>query len=94
MSVDIHDHFRAGPDAPTPAGVYRVVGTDAGTVTLLRVADGAGRREHSGTVEHVDRETLAEAFERAENPDAGFSPSALLAPFTTLPKALRHWLGF
>jgi len=92
MSVDTHDHFRADADTPVPAGVYRVVGTGE-TVTLLRVADEAGRRENSGTVEHVDWETLAEAFERAENPDAGFSLSSLLAPFTTLPKAVRHWLG-
>jgi hypothetical protein len=92
MSVDVYDHVRVGTDAPVPAGTYRVVGTGE-TVTLLRVADGTGRRENSGAIEHADGETLAEAFEHAENPDAGFSLSALLAPFTTLPKAVRHWLG-
>ena len=92
MSVDTHDHFRADAVNPRRDRRVRVVGTGE-TVTLLRAADEAGRRENSGTVEHVDWETLAEAFERAENPDAGFSLSSLLAPFTTLPKAVRHWLG-
>lgn len=35
-------------DADYPDGVYRVVGTGDGPVTLLRVTDAAGRRAHTG----------------------------------------------
>jgi len=69
-------HYRAGVDAPVPAGVYRVVGLDAGRVALLRVADGAGNRVHTGVVEHVDADALV-ALDPADAPAT--SPVAALA---------------
>lgn len=63
------DHYRADADAPVEPGVYRVVGADDDSVTLLRVvAD--GRRENSGVVEHLDR-TALDALAPAGNPDTG-----------------------
>ncbi|RCU48116.1 hypothetical protein DU504_12880 [Haloplanus salinus] len=47
-------------DADYPDGVYRVVGTGDGTVTLLRVTDAAGRRAHTGELVSVDADTLDE----------------------------------
>jgi len=43
-------------------------------VTLLRVADERDRRRHTGETIRVDREVLAEQFEHADDPDAGFAP--------------------
>ncbi|QIB72785.1 hypothetical protein G3I44_01970 [Halogeometricum borinquense] len=43
----VYDHYRAD-DAAVSDGVYRVVGTDDETVTLLRVADADGRRSNVG----------------------------------------------
>ena len=54
-------------DAEYADGVYRVVGTDDGRVTLLRVADADGRRAHTGEVVRVDREALR-GFEPAAEP--------------------------
>lgn len=71
----VGDHVRP-TDGEVDPGVYRVVGTGE-TVTLLRVADGDGRRVHSGAVCHVDADGLDRGFEPAENPDAGFSPVEL-----------------
>lgn len=70
--VAIGDHIRpteAGCDSCVPDGVYRVVGTDDDSVTLLLVGDVAGRRVHTGEVVTVARGDL-DAFEPAENPDA------------------------
>ncbi len=70
------DHYRPTPtasDATAQRGVYRVVGT-GDPVTLLRVADKDGRRQHTGETVRVDRAVLAEQFEPADDPDAGFSP--------------------
>ncbi len=92
MTPEPYDHVRAA-DGPVPPGVYRVVGVGGGRVTLLRVTDADGRRVNSGAVERVDRETLARAFESAENPDAGFSLASLVDPFSAYATALRHWLG-
>jgi len=70
--ADAGDHYRpAGDDYPP--GVYRVVGTPD-DVTLLRVADGDGRREHTGELRRVPPSVLAEAFDPAADPDAGISP--------------------
>lgn len=63
----VYDHYRP-TEADVPRGVYRVVGTDGASVTLLRVADADGDRVHTGEVLAVDRETVA-TFAPAENPD-------------------------
>jgi len=70
------DHYRptsAATRATATRGVYRVVGV-GDRVTLLRVANGDGRRRHTGETIRVDREVLAEGFEPASDPDSGFSP--------------------
>lgn len=70
----VYDHLRTRPEADaaiSPAvdpGIYRVVGTDESSVTLLRVGDTDGYRINTGHVVTVDRETL-EGFAPAENPD-------------------------
>lgn len=66
-SPSAFDHVRpSGTDHPN--GIYRVVGTSDGTVTLLRVSDADGRRRHTGELVTVSRDAFA-AFEPAENPD-------------------------
>lgn len=69
---DAYDHVRPRGAAPVDPGVYRVVGTDDETATLLRVADADGGRRHTGDLVTVDRDALA-GFDRAENPDANRS---------------------
>jgi hypothetical protein len=76
----VGDHYRPTDDAAAATaqrGVYRVVGA-GDRVTLLLVADQNGRRRHTGETVRVDRDVLAEQFEPAEDPDAGFSPLAWL----------------
>lgn len=63
------DHYSADADAPVDAGVYRVVGTDEESVTLLRVAED-GRRVNSGVVVQVPRTDL-DALASTGNPDTG-----------------------
>ena len=65
-SLSVSDHV-APADADHPDGVYRVVGTSDGTVTLLRVADGDGRRVHTGELLRVDADALG-SFERVGPP--------------------------
>ncbi|MFB6084246.1 MAG: hypothetical protein ABEJ94_08380 [Halorientalis sp.] len=67
----VYDHVRSTGDVLEP-GVYRVVGADEETRTLLRVADGDGTRRHTGTVVTLPREDLS-ALEPAENPDGSRS---------------------
>ncbi|MBV0902484.1 hypothetical protein [Haloarcula salina] len=72
--VDAFDHLRPADDDDRTGGgvsdgIYRVVGTGAERVTLLRVADADGRRGHTGEVVTVSRDALA-AFAPTENPDA------------------------
>lgn len=86
--VEVGDHYRpvrgdsndTSADDPGESGgpVYRVVGA-SDEIALLRVTDTDGRRAHTGDLRRVAPETLAEEFERAENPDAGFSPIAEIA---------------
>jgi hypothetical protein len=68
---EVYDHLRS-TDPDDDAGIYRVVGTHADSVTLLRVADGDGRRAHTGEVITVPTDAL-DAFEPAENPDGNRS---------------------
>jgi len=72
----VSDHLRP-TDGTVPDGVYRVVGTDTETVTLLRVSDADGRRVHTGEVVTVPREDL-DAFESAANPNGNRSVAAAL----------------
>ncbi|UPV73719.1 hypothetical protein M0R89_14375 [Halorussus limi] len=79
--VEVGDHYRPARGDSDDTGesgdgpVYRVVGaTDE--IVLLRVTDAAGRRANTGDLRHVASETLTDEFERAENPDADFSPIA------------------
>lgn len=78
-TLTVSDHLRLGDeldgDAPVAPGVYRVVGTDESTVTLLAVGDVDGYRVHTGRVVTVDRDALA-AFEPATNPDGNRSARA------------------
>jgi hypothetical protein len=86
--TDVYDHYRADGNA-LPEGVYRVVGIDEETVTLLALTDGSGRRTHSGRVLQVDRATLA-SLEPASNPDDGFRLSEVLDPFRALVEMVRY----
>ena len=72
----VYDHLRS-TDPDDDGSVYRVVGTDADGVTLLRVSDGDGRRAHTGEVITVPRDAL-DAFETAGNPDGNRSVVAAL----------------
>jgi hypothetical protein len=75
----VYDHLRS-TDSDDDDAVYRVVGTDDGSVTLLRVSDGDGRRAHTGEVVTVPTDALS-SFESAENPDGnhGFGATLLSA---------------
>lgn len=67
------DHLRP-TTAEYPAGVYRVVGTAEGSVTLLQVGDADGRRINTGELVTVERDSL-DGFEPAENPDGNRTPA-------------------
>ena len=71
--ASVHDHYRATGDTGIPDGVYRVVGTDDGTVTLLLVGDGYGERIHTGRTVRVPRDKL-EQLKPAPDPDENRSP--------------------
>ena len=89
-----YDHLRTDGGGDYQPGVYRVVGAGEGTVTLLRVTDGRGRRRSTGTVVTVHREDVRAAFEPAENPDAGFRPVAWLRNLLSgTVRELRSLLG-
>ena len=70
--VSVRTHYRSTTDA-YPSGVYRVVGT-GDPVALLRVTADSGRRRHTGHLEHVPEDDLAEHFEPADDPDTGLDP--------------------
>jgi hypothetical protein len=86
-----YDHYRPTAEATVTDGVYRVVGTDAETVVLVRVADASGRRENTGRIVTVSRETLTGTFASAANPDDGLAIRDVLAPIEAFPKALVYW---
>jgi len=75
--IAVYDHLRS-TDPDDDDAVYRVVGTDDRTVTLLRVADGDGRRANTGEVVTFSRDALT-SFEPAENPDGNRSLGVRLA---------------
>lgn len=64
--------------ADLPEGIYRVVGRDEETVTLLHVADATERRIHTGTVVTVSRDAF-DRFPPASNPDGNRPARAGLA---------------
>lgn len=70
-SLEIRDHVEASGDEHVP-GVYRVVGIDEESVTLLRVTDGDGTRRATGAVVTVERPLVD--FQSAPDPDAGIDP--------------------
>ena len=89
---DIYDHLRS-TDPDDDDTIYRVVGTATGSVTLLRVADGDGRRANTGKVRTVSREALS-AFEPAENPDGNRGLGTRLASvFKMVYWSLRTFVG-
>jgi len=67
----VYDHLRS-TDPDDDDAIYRVVGTAPGSVTLLRVSDGDGRRANTGEVVTISREAL-DSFESVENPDGNRS---------------------
>jgi len=81
----VYDHYRP-TTGEYPDGIYRVVGTDEESVTLVRVGDVSGRRINSGDLLAVDRAAL-ETFEPADNPDGNRSLGVAL---TGLAKTL-YW---
>jgi hypothetical protein len=88
-----YTHYRAPGDSDVAAGVYRVVGTDEGTVRLLQVTDADGRRVNTGRVVTVDRTVLSAAFADAENPDAGFRPWQVVDGMIEEVKMVGRWVG-
>jgi len=88
---DPNEHFRATAEAAVEQGVYRVVGSPADEVTLLRVTDAEGNRRHTGHVVRVASSTLATSFEPAENPDLGFHPLEIVDRLVMSVKAV-YWL--
>ena len=67
MALAVYDHVELlGSDHSD--GIYRVVGTTAERVTLLRVADADGSRVHSGELVSLSRDSAA-SLPAAANPD-------------------------
>ncbi|MFD1587613.1 hypothetical protein ACFR9U_11505 [Halorientalis brevis] len=85
-----YQHVQPTAEADVQDGVYRVVGTPDGEVTLLRVTNAAGHRRHTGTVVQVSSSTFKTAFEPASNPDSGFSLSAIVDRVVTGVKGV-YW---
>lgn len=83
----VYDHLRPTSDA-VPDGIYRVVGTDEETITLLRVADVDRTRRSTGTIVQVGRPDL-DGFEPAANPDGNRPPAARLRSALAMPR----WAG-
>lgn len=90
MPAEPYDHYRPAT-SEYPDGVYRVVGTDEGDVTLLRVA-ADGRRTNDGTVVSVTRETLRRSFVDADNPDSGLRPGQAVDWLVSTVRMVVGWL--
>ncbi|MFB6147065.1 MAG: hypothetical protein ABEJ08_05200 [Halobacteriaceae archaeon] len=78
MVPEPYDHYRVEAGHDWAAGVYRVVGVDEETVTLLYVADPDGSRVNAGRVRRVPRTEFDSAFTEAANPDAGMRPGQVV----------------
>jgi hypothetical protein len=72
----VYEHYRP-PAGGYPDGIYRVVGTPDGQVTLLRVGDSDGRRVNTGEVITVNADEF-EGFIEASNPDGNRSATDVL----------------
>lgn len=72
----VYDHYRLA-DMEYEDGIYRVVGVDDSTVTLLRVGESDGRRTNTGEVITVDIKVI-ENSEVSENPDGNPRASGVL----------------
>lgn len=66
-SPAVYDHVRP-TTSDYPDGIYRVVGTNGETVTMLRVGDDDGQRVSTGELITVTEDDL-DAFDWAANPD-------------------------
>lgn len=84
-TASVYDHYKA-PGEEYTEGVYRVVGTGGGGVTLLRVGDPSGRRVNTGELVSVTHGEL-DGFEGAENPDGNRPLTETLA---SVPKTV-YW---
>lgn len=71
LDVTVGEHVEYSGSGHAP-GVYRVVGIDEESVTLLRVTDGDGTRRATGAVVTVERPLVD--FQSAPDPDAGIDP--------------------
>lgn len=71
--VGVGEHYRVTA-SPYADGLYRVVGA-GDPIALLRVTDADGRRRHTGELVRVSPHAIADEFEAADDPDAGFSPA-------------------
>lgn len=87
VSPSVYDHVQP-IDTDYLNGIYRVVGTPNGTVTLLRVADADGRRVSSGELVTVTADEL-DGFAPAENPDGNRPLETVIA----LKLKLIYWSG-
>jgi hypothetical protein len=83
----VYDHLRP-TTATVPDGVYRVVGTDGKTVTLLHVADADGTRRSTGKLIRVEHADL-EGFTAAANPDGNRPAGSRLRGALGMPR----WAG-
>lgn len=72
---DVYDHVRVTDDADAAPGVYRVIGTPDDAVTLLRVADTDGQRQHTGDVVSLPCSQWS-TLEPVANPDENRSVTA------------------
>lgn len=85
---DPYEHFRTTETADVDAGIYRVVGTSDGEVTLLRLTDGDGVRRRTGDLVRLPVADLEADFEAAADPDGGFSPTSFLRGLSAMVKRL------
>jgi hypothetical protein len=73
----VYEHCRP-PASEYPDGIYRVVGTPDGRVSLLRVGDSEGRRVNTGEIITVTDDEF-EGFVEANNPDGNRPTDQVLA---------------
>jgi hypothetical protein len=74
--VSVYDHFQVR-SGDYPTGTYRVVGVREETVTLLKIGDEEGRREHTGDIITLGLDEV-EALDRIEEPELDQRTSAAI----------------
>lgn len=87
-----YQHYRPDETSGYADGVYRVVGVDEDTVTLLEVADSADKRVNSGRVVRASQETVLATFDDAPNPDEGLRPRQAVDWITSSLRMVVDWL--